>query len=857
MATTIPRLKYSFKEALNKHPLSLHFLATIFVFISAYWNIDAELLFKHTLFLIPAVLLPGLAVLVSLEGLKVEVPYILGISFAFGLILQSLNFFLLSLTHNIQYFTVTISLIFIFSSYCIFIKRENILISIRSSSFDFSNLTFYVALILALSLLRINFSGPFDVSITGYAWSPLHEIHANIYSAYSLSNASGFPYSVYRPPSQPLPITHPSMPGIILAMLNPNGQFPHYFAQFQCVILGSYSKACMLAFCATRIFNKFAAVLATTAFTVYLAPYAFFEDAPWFFSHSFLYFPQHLVVLASLAFLLTTIAYDKQNHEPSTAYFFIVTMIAAFACSVNFQFLAVIFPTFLVYFSWQIVKGKSFWDKASWILPITVVTLAFWYMLHLGGKVYPIRTIKGEHLVLYFKWIGNLGVFLKGDDLKNHFWLLFHTGFGFAVLGIFWLLEPILRFGRIKHKPSHLFLLLGISSSMFCGTFITLEAGHSGIYFYFFAIFFLFVYGVAVVSRRKIIAQSLTWIIIVGICIFPEYSRLNHQDSSRPVSTDLYRFGRGLSDLLPDKARVVWAGEWPDRPNAGVIERFSCAWFVGRKCVYSNNLTRDVIFTKATHIISYKDLSQNTERGHIGIRLGVDDANSTGESYDSGGDFYGPAALITSTIGSSDMTANTSPSGTSVGQTETAAAWKAFDRVTSGESNHWLDSGLPTWVQYQFDNGLSAKVINSYDVVSADSAAQSPDTWTLEASNTGAFSGEEVVLDTQTNNDFTATFQTKNFTFANTTAYIYYRLAITALTGGGTTTAVGELKLYEAAAVNNITLVAEPVSKRLQLEIPPVKSHDIPSLTYFWTRFLTGFPPLKSPIYIYKLNNYE
>jgi hypothetical protein len=624
--TIIIKLEEVLAKIVIKYSPCLHILGTLLVFICAYWNIETEPLIKHTLFIALVILLPGLAILASLKELRVEMPYILGISFAFGLILQSLNFFFLSLTHNIQYFAVTISLIFIFSSYCIFIKRENIFSSIRSSSFDFSNLTFYVALILGLSLLRMKYIGLFDKSITGYAWSPLHEMHSNIYSEYSFSIASGFPFSYIPSQSQPVPIHHPSMLGSILAMLNPNGRFPHNFAQFQFVMFGSYSMACMLAFCATRIFNKFAAILATTAYITYFSPYSFFATFSYFNSPSFLYFPQQIVILSSLAFLLTTIAYDEKNHEPSTAYFFIVTMIAAFACSVNFQFLAVILPAFLVYFFWQIVKGKSIWDKASWVLPITAVALASWMTLLQGAKVYPILQQKSLYLTIYFEVLGNLNNYFMGNELKSFFLILFNSGFGFAVLGFFWLLKPILKFGLIKHKASHLFLWLGIVSSILCGTFLTLEPGDSGLYFYFFAIFFLFVYGVAIVSLRKFIPLNLTWIIIIGICIFPQYSRLTHLITSRPVSTDLYRFGRSLSDILPDKARVVWAGKKPDRPDEGLVDRFSierksCSWFVGKKCIYSNNLTVDIIFTKATHIISYKDLSQNNALGDIGIRL--------------------------------------------------------------------------------------------------------------------------------------------------------------------------------------------------------------------------------------------
>ncbi len=121
----------------------------------------------------------------------------------------------------------------------------------------------------------------------------------------------------------------------------------------------------------------------------------------------------------------------------------------------------------------------------------------------------------------------------------------------------------------------------------------------------------------AFVSRNERITLGLAWAILAGIFIFPEYSKLTHQTGSGLMSTALYHFGRHLSDLLPDRTKVLWVGI----PDQGLSDRPSCSGIVGRKCVYSKNLNRDIIFTKASHIISNKELGKNDVPDDLDIHL--------------------------------------------------------------------------------------------------------------------------------------------------------------------------------------------------------------------------------------------
>lgn len=129
------------------------------------------------------------------------------------------------------------------------------------------------------------------------------------------------------------------------------------------------------------------------------------------------------------------------------------------------------------------------------------------------------------------------------------------------------------------------------------------------------------------------------------------------------------------------------------------------------------------------------------------------------------------------------MTSNTAPSGVASASNIYSSGFEAYRSMDKVQGLYWFPGvGLyDEWVQYQ---SISAETCTAYSIkVGQDSANWTPSAWSLEASNTGAFSGEEVTLDSQSG--FTSgtwtTGETKQFVFANTTGYLYHRIHVTAV----------------------------------------------------------------------------
>jgi len=132
------------------------------------------------------------------------------------------------------------------------------------------------------------------------------------------------------------------------------------------------------------------------------------------------------------------------------------------------------------------------------------------------------------------------------------------------------------------------------------------------------------------------------------------------------------------------------------------------------------------------------------------------------------------------------MTSTTAPSGT-VSASSTFSSlqpWWAFaQQPESTTILGWASDGgsLPQWLQYQFTSG---RVVTSYDITtwSFDNfPGHSPKTWVFQGSNDGSTWTD---LDTQTNYTDLPLFTPVKFVFANSTAYTYYRLYITANVSG-------------------------------------------------------------------------
>lgn len=119
--------------------------------------------------------------------------------------------------------------------------------------------------------------------------------------------------------------------------------------------------------------------------------------------------------------------------------------------------------------------------------------------------------------------------------------------------------------------------------------------------------------------------------------------------------------------------------------------------------------------------------------------------------------------------------------------------YKAFDRIDGDQ--WWETSGATTgWLQVKLP---AAKVINKYKLLAPKNYInRAPTSWTIQASNTGEFSGEQITLDTRTGISGWVNSTYKEFYFNNGTPYLYYRIVVTS-TGGGQL-GIGEMFYTEA-----------------------------------------------------------
>jgi hypothetical protein len=97
-----------------------------------------------------------------------------------------------------------------------------------------------------------------------------------------------------------------------------------------------------------------------------------------------------------------------------------------------------------------------------------------------------------------------------------------------------------------------------------------------------------------------------------------------------------------------------------------------------------------------------------------------------------------------------------------------------ISRDTS-RTGRWISEGISgEYVQFQYDSATQVERI-MLTAPAELNGEEMPTGWVLKASNTGAFAGEEVTLDTQSGVTWSAG-QEKTFDFTNGSSYTYYRL---------------------------------------------------------------------------------
>ena len=117
-----------------------------------------------------------------------------------------------------------------------------------------------------------------------------------------------------------------------------------------------------------------------------------------------------------------------------------------------------------------------------------------------------------------------------------------------------------------------------------------------------------------------------------------------------------------------------------------------------------------------------------------------------------------------------------------------------FQLVDGDIGTKWLTFNPTGWVAVRLQ---AAAAVNQYALTSANDAEdRDPQNWTLQGSNDGSTWTD---LDSRSGENFPNRFQTRDFSFENTTAYEWYRLDITANSGAGLTQ-LAELELFAGDA---------------------------------------------------------
>jgi hypothetical protein len=109
--------------------------------------------------------------------------------------------------------------------------------------------------------------------------------------------------------------------------------------------------------------------------------------------------------------------------------------------------------------------------------------------------------------------------------------------------------------------------------------------------------------------------------------------------------------------------------------------------------------------------------------------------------------------------------------------------------IDNNVNTKYLTFHASGWIQYQ---APSSYVATSYSITSAnDFPERDPLSWTLQGSNDGT---TWTTIDSRSNEDFPNRFQTRRFSFNNSTAYTYYRFNMN--NNSGTILQVAEIELF-------------------------------------------------------------
>lgn len=166
---------------------------------------------------------------------------------------------------------------------------------------------------------------------------------------------------------------------------------------------------------------------------------------------------------------------------------------------------------------------------------------------------------------------------------------------------------------------------------------------------------------------------------------------------------------------------------------------------------------------------SYVDTTANPGVTYYYMARARNSAGVSGESPEFGAALLPPPLVNLASGGVASASFN--------GDSDREGAAKAFDRDPG--SKWYCYNAQSGWIQYDFGAG-NAQVVTRYTVSSADVADRDPKSWNFRASQDGV---QWITLDSQSDQTFVSRMQMKRCNIANTTAYRFYQLQITANNG--------------------------------------------------------------------------
>ena len=149
------------------------------------------------------------------------------------------------------------------------------------------------------------------------------------------------------------------------------------------------------------------------------------------------------------------------------------------------------------------------------------------------------------------------------------------------------------------------------------------------------------------------------------------------------------------------------------------------------------------------------------------------------------------------------MTSNTSPPPIKVSsKIEYVPSYYAFDSSsTLWESASLYESniGNSSWIKIDFGES-NLKRVDKYSFMadSANTTLSSPKDWIIEGSNTGSFSGEQVIVDSKSNIGAMGANQVKEYQTENPGEFRYYRFNFIRAGVDGRKVVLKEIKMYES-----------------------------------------------------------